>query len=549
MSEQMSPLKVDQQDGASTGAQARSIEVTAIFDTTVLAVRHLDNPRAGTIAKSTWLLLAVAAGTVAAGVLYAVGGQGGFGGLMLALGMGTGVFALRRLLDERQSPDFILGDVAEADLPIVHEALPTGAFPLVRSTGDDYEVLVTSAMEGDLSVGADRYPISTLIAEKRVQPSGLYPGAYRVPIPQGGRAFVSLGAHSFLVASVASAQRLATPLFGSLRGSTQIFTGLSFAAHVALLAIVFAAPPDAKALGIDVFGMNNTFVNYATKAQKKAQEDVPLWLKNAKASDQHKKDGLAGKRHVDDEGRMGDEKSAKTRRHFVIKGDAKTPELARELARRTARDSGIMKVLNGARGGSLHSIFGKADAIGADAMDAMGGLLGDDAGDDYGIGGLGLTGPGRGGGNIGDGLGTVGLGRYGTVGRGTDPNGKYGAGRGKLRPRRSRVPTVGAGIARLKGALDKRIVRRIVRNHIQEVRYCYQRELQSSPKLGGRLVVKFTIGGQGRVLFSRVQSSTLGNRVVERCVTQAVRRWKFPRPQGGGIVIVSYPFSMHAAGR
>jgi len=40
----------------------------------------------------------------------------------------------------------------------------------------------------------------------------------------------------------------------------------------------------------------------------------------------------------------------------------------------------------------------------------------------------------------------------------------------------------------------------------------------------------------------------VGNAAVEQCVAQAVRRWRFPAPRGGGIVVVSYPILVRAAG-
>ena len=50
------------------------------------------------------------------------------------------------------------------------------------------------------------------------------------------------------------------------------------------------------------------------------------------------------------------------------------------------------------------------------------------------------------------------------------------------------------------------------------------------------------------IVASVVQNSTMGNPEVEQCIAGAVRRWEFPKPQGGGIVIVSYPFVLKAAG-
>jgi hypothetical protein len=42
--------------------------------------------------------------------------------------------------------------------------------------------------------------------------------------------------------------------------------------------------------------------------------------------------------------------------------------------------------------------------------------------------------------------------------------------------------------------------------------------------------------------------STWKSSGAESCVVQAVRRWEFPKPAGGGIVIVSYPFNFTAGG-
>jgi TonB family protein len=98
------------------------------------------------------------------------------------------------------------------------------------------------------------------------------------------------------------------------------------------------------------------------------------------------------------------------------------------------------------------------------------------------------------------------------------------------------------------GSLDREIVRRTIRRHINEVKFCYEQELVAHRDLGGRVTVHFTIAGTGQVLAAVLQSSTLGNPRVESCMVQAVRRWEFPRPVGGGLVMVSYPFMLTPAG-
>jgi TonB family protein len=103
------------------------------------------------------------------------------------------------------------------------------------------------------------------------------------------------------------------------------------------------------------------------------------------------------------------------------------------------------------------------------------------------------------------------------------------------------------GQAQVRGSLDKEIIRRVIRLHMNEVKYCYEMELTRKSGLEGRVTVRFVVAALGQVLSSVVQSSTLNNPRVEKCVADAVHRWEFPKPVGGGIVIVSYPFNFVSA--
>ena len=77
------------------------------------------------------------------------------------------------------------------------------------------------------------------------------------------------------------------------------------------------------------------------------------------------------------------------------------------------------------------------------------------------------------------------------------------------------------------------------------MKFCYEQGLQARPDLEGRVVTRFLIGPTGAVASATVQSSDLGDGRVESCIANAVRRWTFPQPEGGGIVRVSYPFLLH----
>jgi outer membrane biosynthesis protein TonB len=115
---------------------------------------------------------------------------------------------------------------------------------------------------------------------------------------------------------------------------------------------------------------------------------------------------------------------------------------------------------------------------------------------------------------------------------------------GSYAPRGKRVPRVRQAKARVEGALDKDIIRRIVRAHINEVRSCYNQGLTKDPKLAGRVEIKFVIGSTGHVTRSKVTGSTLDEAGVSSCMAKAVKLWRFPKPRGGGKVVVDYPFTL-----
>ena len=122
----------------------------------------------------------------------------------------------------------------------------------------------------------------------------------------------------------------------------------------------------------------------------------------------------------------------------------------------------------------------------------------------------------------------IGLGTLGTIGKG-----------GSKKTRQARVIL---GRATVKGPLKREIIRRILRRHIYEPRYCYQRALSIKPNLRGRLEVQFTISATGRVSKVVISSSTMNNKMVEGCLAKLVRRWLFPKPRGGRPVKVTVPF-------
>jgi hypothetical protein len=251
-------------------------------------------------------------------------------------------------------------------------------------------------------------------------------------------------------------------------------------------------------------------------------------------------------------GQAGDRKSHALDRRMAIKKTTSEVRLSsRQAVIDDIRSRGILGLMRANEGSPLADVLSKGPVSGLEAENALGNLQATLIGNAYGVGGLDSIGTGSGGGGTGEHTlgGHGGLRTLGKFGDGDGNGYGFNHGVGGLRGRKTSVlPDVILSEGRVRGALDKDIIRRIVRRHINEVRYCYEQELVKRPALAGRLSVGFTIAGSGQVIASVMQSSTLAAPGAESCIVNAVKRWEFPRPEGGGIVIVSYPFQLTPAG-
>jgi len=82
----------------------------------------------------------------------------------------------------------------------------------------------------------------------------------------------------------------------------------------------------------------------------------------------------------------------------------------------------------------------------------------------------------------------------------------------------------------------------VIRRNLARFKFCYEKQLSSNPNLGGKVSVYFTIAPTGSVAKAMVRETSMNNATVEGCVNKVMRSLKFPKPKGGGIVVVTYPF-------
>ncbi len=97
--------------------------------------------------------------------------------------------------------------------------------------------------------------------------------------------------------------------------------------------------------------------------------------------------------------------------------------------------------------------------------------------------------------------------------------------------------------------LDRELIRQVIHSHRDQIRYCYEQMLTQAPDLGGKVAIRFVISGEGVVTASHVTESSTASAQLDNCVAGRARTWVFPKPKGGGLVAVTYPFVFKQAGK
>jgi TonB family protein len=343
---------------------------------------------------------------------------------------------------------------------------------------------------------------------------------------------VRLGDFSFFVRPGAAPERAADrgPL---LDWRAARWALVAFAAHAVFVGSFFFAPPNAAALQMDLDPSAQRYVQVSLAAIAAEREEPPPGG-----------DAGGGASAPDQSAGSGDQTSEI---HVAGGRGARTGSARRSDATLSAENVAAMgTILSLTR--ALADITGDASVYGnPDMTDGPGGPGFESLVGGPGIGGWGGPGMTRGRGTcVGPscGQGTVAVGGLHTAG----PIGPGGAGEGvELGGRRTaRVPQIRPDPhVETRGGLSREDIRRTVRRHINEVRYCYEQALMSQPDLEGRVAVQFFVSPDGTVQSSAVSQSSGAVGGVGQCVSASVRRWTFPASEGP--TSVTYPFVLQSA--
>lgn len=441
--------------------------------------------------------------------------------LEVALRWGNDVIELKRL---RGVPKFVIGAGEGVDFFIPLEGATAGStFELVRQREGSAEWVVryTSRMGGTVTRGGETVALS----DAGGMPDG---EGMSLTITDDMEVTVSIGYFTLEIRNVAKSRAIPIPPFLDMFFLNTVLVALF--SWASIMSVLLLAPLGLDSDDDDLFTNPGDFQTIILKPPPK-DNDFLNRLKGEKAQ--------AAQAAKDDKGQAGKKEAKKepaNRASFKAKDDKPTDEqIVASKLEQLFGDSGNQ---------GIAALFG-ADVSGGELQTLLGGISGSKAGESYGTGGLGLRGSGPGGG--GTGVATMGIGSVGTRGRGTG-DASYGSGEGGLGGKGDRDVRINMGTPLVYGSLDKEIIRRVVREHQAQIRYCYERELTRTPGLMGKIVAKWVITGTGSVRQAQVVETQMKNKAVESCLTSRIQTWKFPKPKGGGIVIVTYPFVFKKSG-
>lgn len=422
--------------------------------------------------------------------------------------------------------DAIVDDaLLESPRPVVLGAGPGATFPLPDGVVDapslrllapregGYRLNLGEAVGGAVWIGGVRHEVSALAA-----------GGGAVDVGPDDHGVLTVGPVAVFFQHVRPARPLPRAW---LRLDGGLVAGVGLAVFLATAAAVLAVldardqPPPAP-LEVSPERVARYLVVPPEPPEPPAARETPA----ARARGLQRRDEAGGR--DPDEGRAGRDRSRD--RSPRVEGGAPTG------ARRVSR-LGLLGALSG--GGRRNAIAAALDAPSATAvLDGLGSartVL-------PGVGGGGLRGDAAGSGEVGAGsLFAAGALAPDDAG---ERDGAADERRRAPRPRAReevRVQVSRGRAATRGGALSRERIDGVVRANTAAIKACYEIEVQRQPGLEGRVEIQFRIGASGRVSTARVASSTLRNPRAEGCMVRQVKRWRFPEPEGGD-VIVAYPF-------
>jgi hypothetical protein len=455
-----------------------------------------------------------------------------------------------------RSGTFVIGDGGEGcDFTVPEGLLDAPRAPLVKASTEGVKLVIPPRAEVTLAgPGEARVSLSELVTAGRATQSTELAGGYELVLPPGARARIEpwRSQIAFEVAEVRAGKGVPVGFFASMDATSHGYTGLSAFMHLAMIAsLAFFLPgmaaDNGETINREQIDAMKPYLNAMAEKEQQRQDE-------AAAAGAKDREGGTGAQAKDEEGAMGTQLAPHRDARFGVRGPADNldPHIARQRSTvEEAATFGMVPILMGDAHAPI-AAWAREDASGKDPKSALGNMWGSSIDDAFGMGGLGLTGVGEGGGGRFEGIG---MGDIGTLGhgRGVGTGQRFGngdgsgigscggahclpGGRTSVGPRLRPEPTTVVG-----GKLPAEVIQRIVRQNFGRFRLCYENGLRNNPGLTGRVAVRFVIDRNGSVSVSAAdKSSDMPDQAVIQCVVRGFQNLSFPSPEGGMVSVV-YP--------
>lgn len=381
---------------------------------------------------------------------------------------------------------------------------------LTTRAGQGLAVRFKHGMSGTVARGGSSVPLSSSGA--------MHDGdALALPLTDDTVVTIGVGQHSMQVRTVPRSRVLArVPVFDALWANAALLT---LFATVAMMAALLLHPVGMADLDDDLFTNPAKFQTLILKPTPKDTAFLASLAPTKRVDPARKATGKGRPDIAKVKGVMAGQQDRRPSDEQVV---------ADKMAALFGGD-GVASVFGGGGGGAFEAAVGQLDGV-----KVAGG----------GVGQLGVRG-----GVGGVGVGTVSGGAIETRGRHFG-DGRYGVDDGGLGDKADRdITTTGEKtVGPRVGSLDPEIIRRVVREHAGQVRYCYEAELTRTPGIAGKVTMKWVIDSSGKVTQANTADTQMNNARVQGCLAARIKGWTFPKPKGGGIVVVNYPFVFKQAG-
>lgn len=466
-------------------------------------------------------------------------------------GLEIGVFLGESLMDVRhfRTPTTVtVGEDLRSSYKVPQEILTTGRYELVKPQGNGFALNIgLEAFGGAVHAGGR----TMALAEARS--SGVAPGGM-LPLDQDTRAKLELGNLTFLIGYQPLPKRPKVGLLRQINVQEQIYLALSVILHLAFLILLSLIPEEQLRATKDPRKEKSSLIQaiQVAEQEKKKEEEEEAKEEEKKIPDFEVEDKEMKVEVAEEETPAPpievEKKEKKPDQSLTSK---LTPKEVKERNKQIVQNAGLNKVLN--QTDLLANVMGGTNQYLGDAKKGMKILGSNAAGENYDSGSmnpfggeLAQGGPGGTGGFAGN-LSTLGGGTGGPGGGGMVAGlGKEAAGGDRkvnvaFKDTTQKIKVTVADVS-VSGELDKATVRRVIQSYLGQIKWCYQKELQKNPDLGGKVVLSFLIAANGSTVNPKVSLNTMSTPEVGSCIAQKATRWKFPSPRNGGVVKVSYPF-------